>query len=158
MKIFISHQRADSYVASQVESRLRIFHQIESYLDVIDPDASATGDALGEHIRLEMGKCSHLLAVVSSATKGSWWVPWEIGVATEKDFPLATYTNDVTHLPVYLTKWPYLRTNVDLDLYAQAAKNSDRKLRGNRTFMAEDRAIRSATRDFFTELRSSLRQ
>lgn len=88
MKIFISHQQTDSVLASRLASRLKINHGIASYLDAIDPDVGKSGDSLADHVKDELGKCTQLLAVVSAATQKSWWVPWEIGMATEKDFPL----------------------------------------------------------------------
>jgi hypothetical protein len=97
------------------------------------------------------------MAVVSAATKDSWWVPWEIGMATEKDYPIATYAGDSTPLPQYLKNWPYLRSHSDLDKYAAAtAKSQTRML--HKGFLTEAAARRSATRDFYRELRASLGQ
>jgi hypothetical protein len=88
VKVFVSHQKADSEIALAVAARLRVHHQIDSYLDVIDTNLALSGESLGEYLRAEMGKCTQLIAVVSASTKISWWVPWEIGIATEKNFPL----------------------------------------------------------------------
>ncbi|NKJ71811.1 TIR domain-containing protein [Rhizobium leguminosarum bv. viciae] len=109
IKVFISHQQYDSGLAAILASRLRQAHGIDCYLDVIDQD-TRKGEDLADHLRAEIGKCTQLLAVVSEKTKTSSWVPWEIGVATEKNFPLATYTGDNALPPEFLRKWPYLRT------------------------------------------------
>jgi hypothetical protein len=121
MKVFISHQRADTAAAEHVARRLYSHHGISSYLDVIDPYVNGSAESLADHIRTEMGKCTQLLAVVSHATLASQWVPWEVGVATEKNFPLATYTGTYTPPPEFLKKWPYLRSDTDLDAYARAS-------------------------------------
>src|SRR5690606_17196219 len=108
MKVFISHKREDASAAQRIASHLRSYHSIDSYLDVIDPYVDARVEFLADHIRTEMGRCTQLLAVVSRATAASQWVPWEIGVATEKDFPLATYSVEGLAPPEFLRKWPYL--------------------------------------------------
>lgn len=114
MRVFISHQQADSLLAGKISAYLTVNHKIDCYLDLVDPNASKAGDQLGDYLREVMGKCTQLMAVVSENTKGSWWVPWEIGVATEKDYPIATFAGDNTVLPEYLKKWPYLKTQSDL--------------------------------------------
>ena len=158
VKVFISHQRADSALALGIERRLRTGHGIDAYLDVIDPSASTAGDDLGEHVRRELGRCTQLLAVVSEATRTSWWVPWEIGVATEKDYPLATYADGGGALPEYLRRWPYLRDQVDLDRYAAASKAASRDLATKRTYLNESVARERSTKEFFRTLRASLGQ
>lgn len=57
MKVFISHQQSDSQLASSIAYRLRTTHDLDCYLDVVDPDASKSGDALGEYLRDEIGTC-----------------------------------------------------------------------------------------------------
>lgn len=122
IKIFISHQQKDSSSATYVKSYLELFHDIDCYLDVIDPYLKK-GEEIADYVRKELNKCTHLLAVVSHSTKESWWVPWEIGVATEKDYPLASFGHGV-ELPEFLQKWPYLKNNTDLDKYAEAVKQT----------------------------------
>jgi TIR domain len=158
MKVFISHQRGDSVLAGTVAHRLKTYHQIDCYIDLIDPDASKSGDKLGDYLRAQMGLCTQLLAVVSQNTKTSWWVPWEIGISTEKDQPIATYAGDNTSLPEYLRKWPYLRSQSDLDQYARVSKAAEQTLRRERSFKTEARARESSTALFYRELRASLGQ
>lgn len=158
MKVFISHQKADSEYAAAIAYRLRYQHEMDSYLDLIDPSVRQPGEDLGNHLRREMTKCTQLLAVVSSNTKTSWWVPWEIGIATEKDYPLATYSGDGTAVPEYLQKWPYLRSLSDIDKYAAASKAAERVFTTKRTYLAEDSARRASTSDFFRTLRADLGQ
>lgn len=158
MKVFISHQRTDTDFAISVAGRLKVPHGIESYLDVIDPDANTKGDKLGEHVRSELSKCTQLLAVVSAATKTSWWVPWEIGLSTEKDQPIATYAKDATTLPEYLKKWPYLKTHDDLDKYAIASKAAQHLYLVRKAQINEAFARQSGTQEFYSNLRASLGQ
>jgi len=134
-------------------------HRIESYLDVFDVNAAGTGDALADHVKAEMGNCTQLLAVVSQATQGSWWVPWEIGIATEKDYPLATYVGGgAVSLPDYLRKWPYLQTHVDLDRYAAASKAAANDFEIKKRHLTEDVARIRSTKEFHRVLKSSLGQ
>jgi hypothetical protein len=158
VKVFISHQKTDSDQATLIAARLRTHHQIDSYLDVIDPYLASGGSDLGDHIRDEMGKCTQLLAVVSASTKTSWWVPWEIGVATEKTFPLATFANTLTEIPEYLRKWPYLTTMAHLDEYAKVSKEVRQTLVQKRATFSESYARTTTTKDFFRILKSRLGQ
>lgn len=159
MKVFISHQQGDSALAGKISYHLKVNHQIECYLDLIDPNASRAGDQLGEYLRDVMGKCTQLMAVVSENTKGSWWVPWEIGIATEKDYPIATFAGDNATLPEYLRKWPYLKTQNDLDAYARASKAAMNQFNLRKSqFIAESAARHSGTQEFYRSLRTSLGQ
>ncbi|MDQ7792758.1 MAG: hypothetical protein RDV00_11725, partial [Clostridia bacterium] len=60
---------------------------------------------------------THILAVLSEKTKESWWVPFEIGIATEKEHTIASYLISSVRLPEYLEAWPRLRDRKDLELY-----------------------------------------
>lgn len=157
MKVFISHQQADSVLAGKIAGYLKANHQMDCYLDIIDPNASKTGDQLGEYLRQVMGQCTQLMAVVSENTKTSWWVPWEIGVATEKDHPIATFAGDDAELPIYLKKWPYLKTQNDLDAYAKASKAAMNQFNMRKSFGLES-AQHSSTQEFYRSIRSSLNQ
>lgn len=158
MKIFISHQRADSALALRISNRLRDVHRIASYLDVIDPEATDKGDTLADLIRARLGTCTQLLAVVSEATRASWWVPWEIGVASEKEYPLATFSGGGVKPPEYLQKWPYLRTDAELDLYATASKARSTEFAAMETYLNESVARERSTKQFYRTLRASLGQ
>lgn len=161
IKIFISHQQQDTAPAIAVKKHMETRHGIECYLDVIDPNL-VRGEDIADHVRKELDGCSHLLAVVSSATKESWWVPWEIGVATEKDYPLASFGTNV-ELPEFLTRWPYLKSLADLDKYAEAVKQTYKPSTG---LGLEERILDSAstsssgsgTKQFYRALRLKLGQ
>lgn len=159
IKVFISHQKADAALATEISNRLRTKHQIDTYLDVIDTK-DLKGEDLADYLRLEMGKCTQLLAVVSTATRESQWVPWEIGVATEKDFPLATYSGGPALPPEFLRKWPYLRTSADIDHYAAASRSADTTYSYRRSSLHEsiETARSRSSKDFYRALRVSLGQ
>lgn len=123
LKVFVSHKKEDSDSATLVAARLRS-NGLEVYLDVIDNALKKDGEDLADYIRTQMSDCNQLMAVVSYSTKGSWWVPWEIGVATEKSFLISTYAVDNTTLPDYLEKWPYLKSMSDIDTYAKHVKSA----------------------------------
>jgi hypothetical protein len=105
MSVFISYQRADESTAKTVADLLTLA-DIKFYLDVLDPDIPA--ENVTRVILAGLAKCSHLLAVVSQATRESWWVPFEIGVATNAQKRIATYSSPTVALPAFLTVWPVL--------------------------------------------------
>lgn len=157
MKVFISHQRADSAKATEIARRLRVRHDMETYLDVIDTHLNMDGEDLGDYIREQMSGCTHLLAVISYSTKLSQWVPWEIGVATEKDLPLATYADAVTSVPEFIQSWPILRTLENVDDYAKASRSARRVYTAKRAAMITETASNhSATKEFYRSLRANL--
>lgn len=158
MRIFISHQRADADIATAIGNRLYSVHRIDCYLDVIDPHLREDGDELGEYIRQQLGRCTQLMAVISENAKASWWVPWEIGVSTEKDQPIATFARDNTALPEYLKKWPYLRTYQDIDEYARISILVAQTMRKRSGWQNSAELRRAGTAEFYKRLRSSLGQ
>lgn len=158
MKVFISHQRQDSATATTLAHRLKYTHQIDFYLDVIDPAILRNGEDLADYIRVQMDKCTQLLAVVSYATKSSQWVPWEIGVASEKDFPLATFADAAGTVPEFIQRWPVLRTMTDLDQYASASIAASRTYSERRSYSYTEASSRKgATETFYSRLRANLR-
>jgi TIR domain len=159
MKVFVSHQQRDSDLATAIGGKLER-NGIQVYLDIIDPLTGKTGDDLGDYIRMRLTECSTLMSVVSEYTKNSWWVPWEIGIATEKDYPITTFARDNTELPIYLKKWPYLRTDSDLDAYIKYAKLLESKIleKQYRELKSHSEARRLATKDFHRDLKLTLRQ
>lgn len=126
--VFVSHKAEDSRAATAVAARLKA-NEVEVYLDSFDPDAK-DGPDLADYLRDKMRLCHGLMAVVSEKTIQSWWVPWEIGVATERDMPLATFSHDYSNVPSYLRKWPYLTQLGQIDQYAQTARRMVRERRG----------------------------
>lgn len=158
MKIFLSHQRSDTAVAHRIRDRLKTQHNIESYLDVIDAQLDKAGDDLARHLRREIAKCSHLIAVTSYATRDSQWVPWEIGVATERLMPLATFADYKSAIPEFLEAWPYLRDQTDIDRYATSAKVNRRFASLAKSDIERRRLQETEFKSFYNDLRRSLGQ
>ena len=157
MKVFVSHKLEDTAKAAVVKQTLEK-NGHTAYLDVIDAKLGKSGDDLGDYLRARMAECDSLIAVVSTATKGSWWVPWEIGVATEKNFPLSTYLSDNTEPPDYLKKWPILRTIAHLDAFAAKVKEIQGSIvRLSQTKSASE-ARSTSVATFHTELKKAIGQ
>ena len=108
--VFISHQHADRTLASEVGNRLREL-EVDIWLDAEDTatlQAVESGDKrqLADAIEWGLTNCTHLLALISPKTQGSWWVPYEIGSARGRSKELAFFVHkDVGELPAYLTFW-----------------------------------------------------
>jgi hypothetical protein len=64
-------------------------------------------------------QCTHLMAVVSQNTVASWWVPFEIGIATERDRRITSYRRDSVVLPDFLRMWPVLDFDHELTNFAR---------------------------------------
>lgn len=158
LKIFLSHKSVDGPTALRIAGRLRNDHGIDSYLDIIDPHLGKAGDDLARHLCREMGKCTHLIAVTSLATKHSQWVPWEIGLATEKEFPLATFADYLSEVPEFLAAWPYLRNLEDVDIYALNAKKYHYRSRLAKTLNEQAENRTAEFNSFHVGLRRSLGQ
>ena len=159
LRVFVSHKREDEAIAVMVANRLAA-QRVAPYLDTLDPVIVAkTGDELVEHLRAAMSLCTHLMAVVSENTKKSWWVPWEIGVATEKDFPLSTYAGGDCELPDYLRKWPYLRRVADIDAWVEASRKANANVASQRYLKEQASVVQGrAAKEFYKEVRRALRQ
>ena len=121
IRVFISHAGTDSPLATRVAAQVRS-NGLETYLDVIDDALMKDGPQLADHLLARMDRCQQLIAVVSTDTKESWWVPWEIGAGAEKGFRMATFSQQYVYLPSYLTKWPNLRSDGDIASYCRLSQ------------------------------------
>lgn len=157
VRVFISHKKEDAEQATVVAGILRA-NGLEVYLDVIDTQLGKSGPDLADYIRAQLERCTQLLAVISPRTQSSWWVPWEIGVATEKERFLASFVSGGATVPEYLLKWPYIRTTAELAIYIRESKRAEllveERTRGG--FQTTARAL--GFRAFHTELKRSLGQ
>lgn len=158
MRVFLSHQSADTLLAWQIRDRLKSEHAVDSYLDEIDPHLEKAGDDLARHLQNEISKCTHLLAVTSYNTRNSQRVPWEIGIATEKKMPLATFANYISDVPEFLQAWPYLKKLEDVDKYVYAAVIERRVAKLNETKTEASIRQSSEFQGFYIKLRQELGQ
>ena len=130
MPVFISHRSADDRIAKDVAYRLKNIHGITCYLDDIDDRLRRVSPQELTKILVDMvNKCTNLLAVVTENTTGSWWVPYEIGVAKQAPRVITSMTNlSDASLPEYLMEWPRLRGNAAVDTFARLYKLQQREL------------------------------
>ena len=143
MSVFVSYSRPDEAQAKQVYKYL-VDHGVTAYLDIMDP--SFATDTVTAHLLERLRATSHLMAVVSDTTRYSWWVPFEIGVATDRDNRIATYTLSTVQLPHYLQIWPILRSNVDLARFVTRYSEDRRSQSEVRKFSEALAPIQSAAR------------
>jgi len=160
-KVFISHKSSDSKLATSVALRVKN-NGLDTYLDTIDDALLKDGPDLAEILLARMGDCQQLIAVVSSETKGSWWVPWEIGVGSEKGFRMASFSMVYVDLPSYLKKWPELHSDVDVDLYCQYSKAAENKVSvesaGILTEARRLNVVKANAKNFHSDLKARLRR
>ena len=153
MPVFISHKKADRSDAINIAAYLKS-RGVICYVDEFDPSLQNTDD-ITKAIMDRVKACSHLMAVVSENTNDSWWVPFEIGVASEVDKRICSYKLRSVMLPEYLEKWPVLRTNTHLDKFIQHYKNDNTvQLNEGRSYAA---TINTAA-SFHRSLKSSIYQ
>ena len=159
LKVFVSHKDTDEDLARDVAARVRQ-NQLDVYLDSIDPALQKSGSDLADYLLHRMNECHQLIAVLSSVTATSWWVPWEIGVGSEKRFRMATFAQSVVTLPGYLEKWPVLRSKQHIDLYCEYSKRSEQSVRiAKRNLFTDLQRLsteRSSANSFHRDLRAAL--
>ena len=123
MPVFLSHKKEDRIKTLQIASYLGS-KKVLCYVDIFDPELQTTDDITKKLIE-KIGQCTHLMAVVSEHTQISWWVPFEIGVGTEKDRRITSYQLEEVEFPYFLKKWPILKTQADLDKFISFYKQDD---------------------------------
>lgn len=159
MKIFISHKKEDEYTAFGIQQVLENM-RIEAYLDILDDTISDNGEKLTKHIREKLRECSDVIVVLSDNTKRSWWVPFEIGMATEKDMPIANYLTSYEKLPEYLEYWPRLKNQQDVKKYVEVRNKVARRVvlekQLNHSYYDRADSNISETQKFYEELKKSL--
>lgn len=152
MKVFISHKKEDYLVAQEV---LRILKAqlVDVYLDLLDGQIALKGEALTNHIKKKLNECTDLLVIMTERTKDSWWVPFEIGMAAQKDFPVVNYLKAGIVLPDYLTYWPRLKNETDLLKYIEVKKKLNQTILLEKS-LGKFTASESETARFYRELKA----
>lgn len=121
MPVFISHRTVDDDKAMKVYDRLTKIHGIQCWMD--DTNASSPPSMITREILENINRCTHLLGIITSNTKGSWWVPYEIGVAEQGERAITTYSFLLdSELPEYLWHWPVLKGETAIDRFATIYK------------------------------------
>lgn len=157
MKFFISHKREDEIQAIEVQKTLNSC-DVKAYLDLLDDDISGNGEKLTQHIREKLGECSDVIVILSEKTKKSWWVPFEIGMATEKDMPIANYLISYVQLPDYLKYWPRLKNQDDVLKYVTTRNKVSEEYKRLRSIFESSSAYTyvSETQEFYRRLKQQL--
>ncbi|WP_297637753.1 toll/interleukin-1 receptor domain-containing protein [uncultured Clostridium sp.] len=154
MKVFISHKQEDSVIAGMICKNLKELG-VQAYLDLLDVEICSKGKQLTDHIKNRLNDCSDILVVMSNKTEESWWVPFEIGMAAQKDFPVVSYLVDNVELPDYLDYWPRLRKSTDLIKYVDAKKKIiTENMASNKGIFSNN--SKSETQQFYDKLRQML--
>ena len=78
--VFISHQGQD-LVQAKLAAVVLQDAGVSTYLDVDDPAVHGDSVKLEVYLRDIIRSTQALLAIVTLNAQGSWWVPFEIGVA-----------------------------------------------------------------------------
>lgn len=157
MPVFISHKKADRNKAIQIADYLRN-HQIICYIDELDPSLKTTSD-ITNSIMQRVKQCTHLMAVVSDNTTESWWVPFEIGVASEASRRICSYRLNFVQLPEYLEKWPILSSGQQLDNFAHFYRQDQSvPLSESRLFKSQSSRTIGTPESFHRHLKASLGQ
>jgi TIR domain len=156
MPVFISHRSVDKYSAKNIYNYLTI-RDIKCYIDDLDPELKNTDD-ITSVIMTRISQCTHIMAIVSEYTQGSWWVPFEIGVASKADRRVTTYRLKYIELPQFLKKWPILKDQQDLEKFIRKYKEDALvPLHERRTYDAKAASIQTADQ-FHKELKSAIGQ
>nr|WP_318384782.1 toll/interleukin-1 receptor domain-containing protein [uncultured Enterobacter sp.] len=161
MTVFISYRHTDLAQAMTINSRLKS-EGISTYLDVLDVESQSTDD-ITSVITRRISESTHLIAVVSSQTAQSWWVPFEIGEATITNRRICSYRTTVSELPEYLSKWPQMTKPAEIEMFIQSYKN---ETSGKRKITLESingsEAMRSLDKinaeTFHTDLKQKIRR
>lgn len=158
MKVFISHKQQDAFSANQIANELKALN-VDCYLDLLDPTMEKNGRELTEHIRNNLNQCTDIIVVMSDVTKHSQWVPFEIGMAAQKDMPTATFLMKDVSLPDFLEYWPRLKTPKDIRKYVEIKKKIQQQIILEKSVgrgFYEWRDDVSETQKFYNELKKNL--
>lgn len=155
MKIFISHKQEDSDTANQIANELKLCN-VACYLDLLDESITQNGKDLTDHIRESLNKCSDIIVVMSSITRLSQWVPFEVGMAAQKDMPTATFLKENVILPDFLRYWPRLKEISDIRKYVSASNDVDQEYQKFRPIYEEATFQQKRVERFYDVLKQRL--
>ena len=151
MRIFIPHKLEDAFTARQIAKELEEL-RVECYLDLLDNSLIQKGEALTNHIRANLNQCTDIFVVMSNITRLSQWVPFEVGMAAQKDMPTATFLKEDVSLPEFLQYWPRLKKYTDIREYVSARNDVDREYRS----IYESASHKTKTERFYDVLKKRL--
>ena len=116
--VFVSHTTREDDLATEVAISI----QSQGLTTWVDSDylaADHDGPEMASKIQEAINRSYCLLAIVTNATKESWWVPFEIGVAWDRNKYLSTYGVPQMPLPSFLIAWPHVEGREGLRLWCE---------------------------------------
>ena len=119
--VFVSHRSEDDDIADQVARCVRTYG-LTAWVDSDYLDPSDDGPEMASKIKRVIERSYCLMAVVTRATSSSWWVPFEIGIASDMDRFLSSYGDPVMELPSFLAKWPRVKNHTELHDWCEDVK------------------------------------
>ncbi len=156
MPVFISYHRPDESRAKNIHLLLRT-SGVEAYIDVLDP-ALQGNEGVTKRIVDALGNCTHLLALISNTTVASWWVPFEVGVATEKTRRITSYDISTVALPDFLKIWPVIINDDGLRRFVRRYQEDSVVLKKSYKMSEAARTSVQTASDFHRLLKSDLGQ
>lgn len=127
-RVFISHQKNDSEVASKIADYL-VEAGVDIYFDQYDTTIDRSNpQSVVQAISYGINNCTHMLVVFSPNTLDSMWVPWEIGYAYT--FPVTIGVLRIkgvpkSELPDYLKVVKVVSDIWDLNQFISNLTNTD---------------------------------
>lgn len=115
--VFISHKKEDEKAAIAISDYLNEVAGVNTYLDlddiVLQEAVSLDNDrGIVDSINDGLSVSTHLLCLISEKTRLSWWVPYEIGIASSKKMPIASLKlKSIDDVPSFL-KTETVLTNI----------------------------------------------
>lgn len=107
--VFISHRSIDKQKAKIIADYLNDIIKVDVYLDIYDinlKESKSNNDYKGivDCINKGLTKATYLICLITENTKGSWWVPYEIGVAdaNNKEIISLRCKQRIEEIPEYL--------------------------------------------------------
>ena len=154
--VFVSHTTKDDDLAEEVAKCIRSFG-LTAWVDSDHLDCKDDGPGMASKIQGAIRRSYCLLAVVTSATSASWWVPFEIGIASDRSRYLSTYGDPRVGLPSFLAAWPRVRNHDELHAWCKEVKQ--KKTMYSPTFHRAFVEVESLQRSNYTnEMRAMARR
>jgi hypothetical protein len=158
MPVFISYRHQDRLDAFIINERLKL-EGIPTHLDLFDIDAQQTTDDISGQVSRNLGSSTHLIAVLSRDNADIWWVPFQLGAATQVNRRITLFQSAEHALPGYLEKWPIMSAREHIDLFVRAYHDEQTFKRAIAEEGIEANATNRANADFFhADLKAKIRR
>lgn len=158
--VFVSHRQVDEAIGLKIKADLKVLG-VEAYIDVLDSKLKKPID-ITKRIVEQLRRCSHIIAVFTTNTAGSLWVPFELGAAYEADKGIGTYVLGTPTIPEYLDAFPIMRSGADLKQFAEEYKKQSTVAKSltdsSRIFESAHKSETRTSDDFIYRLKSRLGQ